>query len=155
MFGCLFRTSRPNDQKKRDLFMLETIRTYLFSLYERRLLRNWAYTFAFAIFVPVGLRFALLAWDYGNEYDRIMAIVAGLAAGATAAITLLRIWAVPPKRTVAETPEVPAAAHVIETRIDAAQLLRAARASSLRNRQMARGARALGSPRNLYRNLYR
>jgi hypothetical protein len=131
--------------------MLEKIRTHLFSLYEQRLLRNWAYTFAFAIFVPVGFRFSLLAWDYGNEYDRVMAIVAGLAAGATAAITLLRIWAVPPKQTVVAHPNVQAARDHVETRIDAAQLLGAARASSLRNRHMAKGARALGTPRSLYR----
>ena len=131
--------------------MFERIRTHLFSLYEQKSLRNWAYTFAFAIFVPVGFRFALLAWDYGNEYDRVMAIVAGLAVGATAAITLLRIWAVPPKQTVVGKPEVRVAVTHVESRIDAAELIGAARACSMRNRQMAKGARALGTPRRLYR----
>ena len=131
--------------------MLEKIRTHLFSLYEQRLLRNWAYTFAFAIFVPVGFRFSLLAWDYGNEYDRVMAIVAGLAAGATAAITLLRIWAVPPKQTIVSTPKVATIAQDAYTRVDAAEIIASVRACSMRNRQMALGARALGTPRRTLR----
>ena len=131
--------------------MLETIQTHLFSLYEKRLLRNWAYTLAFAIVVPVGLRFALLAWDYGNRFDRVMAIVAGLTVGATAAITLLRIWAVPPKQTIVSTPNVATIAPDTHPRVDAAEIIASVRACSMRNRQMALGARALGTPRRTLR----
>ena len=130
--------------------MLIKLRTYLFSLYERRLLRNWAYTSAFAIFVPVGFRFSFFAWDYGNHFDRVMAVIAGFAVGCTTVITLLRIWAVPPKQTILPTPPLCATPPDPNSRVDAAEFIATARARSMRNMQIARGARALGAPRNLF-----
>jgi hypothetical protein len=131
--------------------MVTNIRKYLFSLYERRRLRNWAYTVAFAIFVPVGCRFALLAWAYGHRFDRVMAVVAGVAVGCTAMIMLLRIWSVPPKQTIIATPLVQTTPLDASTRVDPAELIAVVRARSIRNLQIARGAQALGAPRDLSR----
>jgi len=129
--------------------MITTLRKQLFYLYERRLLRNWVYTLAFAIFVPVGFRFALLAWDFGNGFDRVMAVIAGLAVGFTMIMTLVRIWAVAPKQTLA--PESGSVTETSQTTgVDATELIAAVRACSIRNQQLARGARALGTPRSLY-----
>jgi hypothetical protein len=126
--------------------MFKQLRNYVFSLYERPLLRNWFYTLAFAIFVPVGLRFALLAWDFGGEYDRVMAVIAGLAVGITTVVTLLRIWAVPPSQTVPMI-AAPKPHEDSPRKVDGSEILAAIRASSARNRQFAQGARALGSSR--------
>ena len=130
--------------------MFTQLRNYVFSLYERPLLRNWFYTLAFAIFVPVGLRFALLAWDFGGDYDKIMAVIAGLAVGITTVVTLLRIWAVPPSQTVPVIDDVPKPHEDSPRKVDASEILAAVRASSARNRQFAQGARALGSSRGLH-----
>jgi hypothetical protein len=131
--------------------MFEQLRNYVFSLYERPLLRNWFYTLAFAIFVPVGFRFALLAWEFGGEYDKLMAVIAGLAVGITTLVTLLRIWAVPPSQTIPFVDEVEPHGRGAEYKIDASEILAAIKASSARNRQFAQGARALGSPRGFPR----
>ena len=80
--------------------MFKYIRRTVFSLYEQPVLRNWFYTFAFAIFVPVGCRFAFLAWRFGEPFDKLMTIVGGVVVGITTVVTLLRIWAVPPRQTV-------------------------------------------------------
>ena len=126
--------------------MFHRIRKYVFSLYERRLLRNWSYTFAFAIFVPVGCRFAILAWKFGGDFDRVMTVVAGIAVGITAAVTLLRIWVVPPRKTMLPVPEGLHAA-MQEMKPDGSEIIAALKAYSARNRQIAMGARALGLPR--------
>jgi hypothetical protein len=127
--------------------MFTYIQKVIFSLYERPLLRNWFYTFAFAVFVPVGLRFALLAWEFGGEYDRVMAVIAGLAVGCTTVVTLLRIWSVPPLQTIVQDPVLEKHELHAESRLDASEVVAMSRAYSARNRQMARGAKALGSPR--------
>jgi hypothetical protein len=130
--------------------MLDTIRKLIFSLYEKPLLRNWFYTLAFGIFVPVGCRFAVLAWRFGGDVDRLLTLIAGFAVGITTVVTLLRIWAVPPRRTLdhdaASEPPHPSA----ELKPDAGEILAMMRASSARNRQIAQGARALGSSRTLF-----
>ena len=128
--------------------MLTHIRRIVFSLYERPVIRNWFYTVAFAIFVPVGWRFATLAWRYGGDVDRMLTFIGGMTVGITAVVTLLRIWTVAPRKTVVEdkateTPGV--SAHVSPS---TSEMLAAARESSARNRQIALGARALGSPRH-------
>ncbi len=81
--------------------MFKQTREFVFSLYERPMLRNWFYTFAFAVFVPVGWRFAILAWRFGGPVDRLLTIAGGMTVGITTAVTLLRIWTVPPRRTMA------------------------------------------------------
>ena len=131
--------------------MFKRLQHYVFSLYERPLLRNWFYTFAFAIFVPVGFRFALLAWEFGGEYDKWMAVIAGLAVGTTTVVTLLRIWTVPPSQTVPVIDNPRSQGESTEVKVGAAEILAALRSSSARNRQFAQGARALGSPRRLFR----
>ena len=131
------------------VLMLKSIREYVFSLYERPLLRNWFYTLSFAIFVPVGLRFAVLAWKYGAEFDRLMTIVGGLAAGITAVVTLLRIFRnVAPRRTMT-APAIGARGSSCECSTPrrpraAAEIMATVRGYSVCNRQMAQGARALG-----------
>ncbi|HEY3841292.1 MAG TPA: hypothetical protein VGL72_32195 [Bryobacteraceae bacterium] len=130
--------------------MLNPVREYVFTLYERPLLRNWFYTLAFAIFVPVGFRFAVLAWRFGGDFDRFMSIIGGLAVGITAVVTLLRIWTVAPRKTVVDPPHEQHVSHV-ESVPSGAEIMAAVRGYSARNRQMARGARALGFPRRLPR----
>ena len=126
--------------------MTELLRKFIFTLYERPGIRNWFYTVAFAIFVPTGFRFATLAWDYGDWFDKPLSILAGLAIGITTVVTLLRIWTVAPRQTLqeesvtqsaVETPHLP----------NASEIYAAARLRAARNREIARGAAALGSPR--------
>jgi len=123
--------------------MIRSFRQFSFTLYEQRRLRNWFYTLAFAIFVPTGFRFAILAWEYGDWFDKPLALLAGFLIGITAVVTLLRIWAVAPQRTVdAEAgiaPEETAAPHA-----SASQFYAAAKLQAAHNRQIARGASALG-----------
>ena len=124
--------------------MGQPFQSFVFTLYEKRGLRNWFYTLAFAIFVPTGFRFAILAWEYGHWFDKPLSIVAGLLIGITAVVTLLRIWTVPPLRTVeanAETEAVEADASPPS----ASQIYAAARREAAQNREIARGAAALGS----------
>jgi hypothetical protein len=56
--------------------MVQLVPKLLFTLYEQRHLRNWFYTVAFAIFVPTGFRFAILAWEYGDWFDKPLSILA-------------------------------------------------------------------------------
>src|ERR1700735_1779231 len=42
----------------------------------------------------------ILAWEYGDWMDKPLSILAGLIIGVTAMVTLLRVWTVPPQRTV-------------------------------------------------------
>ena len=129
--------------------MFKYIRRTVFSLYERPVLRNWFYTFAFATFVPVGCRFAMLAWRFGEPFDKLMTIAGGVVVGTTTVVTLLRIWSVPPRQTVNHRSEL---GHEVRAnqRPDAAEILMAIKGSSARNREIARGARALGSTRGLH-----
>jgi hypothetical protein len=120
----------------------------VFCLYEQPRLRNWCYTLAFAIFVPTGGRFAVLAWKFGGWLDKPLAVVSGIAIGATAGVTLLRVWNVPPQRTVER------GAFIIEPRritealpANASEFLQVSKLQAARNRQMARDAAALGSTR--------
>jgi hypothetical protein len=80
--------------------MDQPFHNFVFTLYEQRRLRNWFYSLAFAIFVPTGLRFAILAWEYGDWWDKPLSILAGLLIGVIAVVNLLHIWTVPPRRTV-------------------------------------------------------
>jgi hypothetical protein len=121
-------------------------RDFIFRLYEQRRLRNWFYTVAFLVFVPVGYRFADLAWRYGDWFDKPLALIAGVLIGITALVTLMRVWHVEPRlvATPAAPPE-PAAARPIHARAD--DFLAAARQRAAQNRELASGAAALGSTR--------
>jgi hypothetical protein len=123
---------------------MSSFRIYVFSLYEQPRLRNWFYTLAFAIFVPVGYRFAELAWRYGSWFDKPLAVVAGLVIGITTLVTLMRVWHVPPQQTlIPEDPrESPAPAH---TRDIADEIMAASRHRAAVNRALAMNAGALGS----------
>jgi hypothetical protein len=117
----------------------------VFRLYERRQLRNWFYTVAFAVFVPVGYRFADLAWRYGSWYDKPLAVIAGLLIGIATAVTLLRVWRVPPKQVVTmPTPARLVAPHDNRESI-ADEMMAAMRSRAARNRDLAMHAAALGS----------
>ncbi len=71
----------------------------LFALYEKPRLRNWAYSIAFAVVVPIGGRFAYLAGHQGGAIDWALAIVGGLIMIALAIVTLIRFWSVQPVST--------------------------------------------------------
>jgi hypothetical protein len=131
--------------------MFNYTRQVIFSLYEKQLLRNWFYTFAFAIFVPVGFRFALLAWEFGGEFDKTLAVIAGIAVGVTTVVTLVRIWAVPPRKTIEPDTVAEPHADIPDQKPDAAEILAMINACSARNRYIAHGAQALGAPRRLPR----
>src|SRR5579884_1286640 len=123
--------------------MAGSLQQLVFALYEQRRLRNWFYTLAFAVFVPTGCRFAILAWEYGDWFDKPLSILAGLLIGITAIVTLMRVWSVPPRQTAA------AGEHEdVETIIimpNASDMYAAAKRKAARNREVARGARALGT----------
>ncbi len=119
-------------------------RIFVFRLFEQRRLRDWFYTVAFLIFVPVGYRFAALAWRYGSWIDKPLAVIAGAFIGITTVVTLLRFWNVPPQQVV--TPAVtavPAASKPVNSAVD--DYLAATRRRAAENRAMATGAGALGS----------
>jgi hypothetical protein len=117
---------------------------FVFGLYERPRLRNWFYTLAFAIFVPVGYRFAALAWRYGSWFDKPLAVVAGLVIGITTLVTLMRVWHVPPQQTL--IPEGPRESPTpVRTRSIADEIMAAARRRAAVNRDLAMNAGALGS----------
>jgi|SRR5579872_1446253 len=122
------------------------LRMLIFRLFERRRLRDWFYTIAFVIFVPVGYRFAALAWQYGDWFDKPLAIIAGAFIGITTVVTLLRFWHVAPRRVATLPVAVPAPAPKSVVVVSMADgLLAAARRRAAENRAMAIGARALGS----------
>lgn len=128
--------------------MFTIIRQYVFSLYEQRMVRNWFYTLAFGVFVPVGCRFAFLAWEFGGDFDRVMTVIAGLLVGITTVVTLMRIWAVPPSRTLVPSTLGEESGLDQDPKPDSSEIMAALRAYSARNRQLAVGARALGTPRH-------
>jgi hypothetical protein len=122
------------------------VRMFVFRLYEQRRLRNWFYTIAFAVSVPVGYRFAALAWRYGTWVDKPLAVIAGLFIGVTAVVTLLRVWHVPPRQVATPATTAPVAEAQPDEPL-AEQFLGAARRRAARNRAMALDAAALGSTR--------
>jgi uncharacterized protein YqfA (UPF0365 family) len=106
-------------------------------------LRNWFYTVAFAIFVPVGYHFAELAWRYGSWYDKPLAVIAGLLIGLATIVTLMRIWRVPPKQVV--TPIVESPAVEPPRNVAADDIVAVMRSRAAHNRDLALYAAALGS----------
>lgn len=125
-------------------------RDFLFQLFERRRLRDWFYTIAFLIFVPVGFRFAALAWRYGSWVDKPLAVIAGAFIGITAVVTLMRFWHVPPQQVV--TPavlEMPPIA--VRAQSSADEFLAATHRRAAENRAIAMGAGALGSTLGRFR----
>lgn len=116
----------------------------VFRLYERPCLRNWFYTVAFGIFVPIGYRFAALAWRYGAPIDRPLAILAGIFIGIAAVVTLMRIWHVPPRQIVTRAEPEPVVAQKAVTQV-ADDLMAATRARAAYHRDLAKHAAALGS----------
>jgi hypothetical protein len=120
-------------------------RIFVFRLFEKRTLRDWFYTIAFFIFVPVGYRFAALAWQYGSWVDKPLAVIAGIFIGITTVVTLLRFWHVAPRQVVtAPLPEVVVTTPKV-ARSTANDLMAAVRRRAAENRAMAMGAGALGS----------
>ncbi len=118
----------------------------VFRLYERPRLRNWFYTVAFSIFVPIGYRFADLAWRYGSPIDKPLAVLAGVFIGIATVVTLMRIWHVPPRQIVTGAePEPVAVVAPQPVRQSADDLIAAVRSHAARNRDMAKHAAALGS----------
>jgi hypothetical protein len=115
----------------------------IFTLYEQRRVRNWFYTLAFAVFVPTGLRFAILAWKFGDWFDKPLSIFAGLIIGSTAVVTLLRLWTVPPRQTLAVAAGV-AISEPAAPSLNASEIHEAAKWQAAHNREIARGAAALG-----------
>jgi len=125
---------------------MNRIHVFVFRLYERRNLRNWFYTIAFAIFVPVGYRFADIAWRFGDWFDRPLAVLAGLLIGIATIVTLLRIWRVPPSQVVTEPEPLPVETPQRASMAD--EILAVARRRSAQNRDLAAYAAALGSSRS-------
>jgi hypothetical protein len=122
------------------------LRQFIFRLYEQQRLRNLFYTVAFVVFVPVGFRFAILAWEYGDWFDKPLAVVAGGFIGITTVVTLTRFWHVPPTQIVTPV-AVPQPAPELDTHFRAEDLIAAARRRAAENRAIAKGAGALGSTR--------
>ncbi len=121
------------------------LETLVFRLFERRRLRDWFYTAAFLIFVPVGYRFAALAWRYGSWFDKPLAVIAGLLIGITAIVTLMRFWVVAPQQVTAPQPPPQPAAISQPASSAADEFLAARRRQAAENRAMASSAGALGS----------
>ena len=124
--------------------MLQRLRKVVFGLYEQAPLRNWFYTLAFAIVVPTGCRFAIVAWEYGSWFDKPLTIVAGTVIGVTAIVTLLRVWEVPPIVTVSHADEKP---RELPAQFPPSEMLSMSRHQAAMNREFARDARSLGSTR--------
>lgn len=119
-------------------------RIFVFRLFEQRRLRDRFYTIAFLIFVPVGYRFAALAWRYGSWVDKPLAVIAGAFIGITTVVTLLRFWTVPPQQLVTPPPpEAPVISKPANSAVD--EYMAATRRRAAENRAMATGAGALGS----------
>jgi hypothetical protein len=122
----------------------------VFQLYERRHLRNWFYTVAFAIFVPIGYRFADLAWRYGSEVDKPLAVIAGFFIGIATVVTLMRIWHVPPRQIVTPAAPEPLAPAPQPAKSLADDVIAVARSRAALNRDMALHAAALGSSKGMH-----
>lgn len=127
--------------------MSQSVQRPIFTLYEQWRIRNWSYAVAFAIFVPTGLRFAILAWKYGDWFDKPLSVIAGAVIGVIAGIMLLRVRPEPPQKT-ATAAAGPAIADAPAAAIpNASGLIAAARGQAAQNRRIAREAAALGSSR--------
>ena len=124
---------------------MNSVQLFVFRLYERRNLRNWFYTVSFAIFVPIGYRFADLAWRYGSWVDKPLAVIAGFFIGIATVVTLMRIWHVPPRQTVPPAEPEPVLAAPLPVSRLADGVMAATRARVAHNRDMAMHAAALGS----------
>ncbi len=116
------------------------MKKFIFQVWENSKLRNWAYTLAFLLIVPVGGRFSWFAWQHGNGLDRFLVIVTGLVMGALASVTLYRFWQVLP---VATSPEKPVDFPPMSEEFD---VLSDLDRSNVHNRLIARDAAALGWP---------
>jgi hypothetical protein len=127
--------------------MIRSFQTSIFNLYEQPHIRNWFYTLAFAIFVPTGFRFAILSWEYGDWFDKPLAVIAGAFIGATAGVTLLRVWKVPPRRTVSSENDEVTESQAAAAGPNASEMFASAKGLAALNRKIARGAAALGSSR--------
>jgi hypothetical protein len=127
--------------------MIQMFQRPIFRLYEQPRIRNWFYTLAFAIFVPTGLRFAMLAWEYGDWFDKPLSIISGIIIGITAVVTLLRVWQVPPRKTVAAGPATGSLDTSLTVIPSTTEILAAAKGQAAQNRRMAKEAAALGSSR--------
>ena len=127
--------------------MVLAFEKFIFSLYEQPRLRKWFYTLAFAIFVPTGFRFATLAWEFGDWFDKPLSIIAGIVIGITALVTLLRFWKVPPRKTLNSGAAVKTESVPVPPMPGAAEILAAVKGQAAQNRRIARDAAALGSTR--------
>ena len=123
---------------------MNRVQVFVFRLYEQRALRNWFYTIAFAIFVPVGYHFAELAWRYGSWYDKPLAVIAGLFIGIATVVTLLRIWRVPPTQVVTVVAPLPVIVPEPEHSL-ADEMIASMRSRAAHQRDLASHAAALGS----------
>jgi hypothetical protein len=123
---------------------MHQLRQLIFRLFERRRLRDWFYTISFVIFVPVGLRFAMLAWRYGSWEDRPLAVIAGMFIGVTAMVTLLRFWHVAPVQVATGGMALPAYKAEMP-QPHAEEYIEAVRHRAAANRAIAHDAGALGS----------
>lgn len=123
---------------------MNRLRLITFRFFEQRRLRDWFYTVAFVIFVPVGFRFAALAWRYGSWFDKPLAVIAGAFIGITTVVTLMRFWSVPPQLVVTPAAAAPVIASKPAKSL-ASDLVVAARHRAAKNRAMATSAGALGS----------
>jgi hypothetical protein len=121
---------------------MQRLRTVIFGLYEQPRIRNWFYTIAFAIFVPTGFRFARLAWEFGDWFDRPLAVIAGAFIGLIAIVTLVRFWQVAPRKTI---PTKPTEEPHLSAANPPSDVLAAVKWQAGRNRQYARDAASLGS----------
>jgi hypothetical protein len=122
---------------------MNRVQLFVFRLYERRQLRNWFYTVAFAIFVPVGYHFADFAWRHGSPHDKPLAVIAALFIGIATVVTLMRIWHVPPKQVVTPAP-LPAVTPPFDHSL-ADEVMATIRCRAAQNRDLASHAAALGS----------
>ncbi|HUP04023.1 MAG TPA: hypothetical protein VMU19_08540 [Bryobacteraceae bacterium] len=124
---------------------MDWVRSHVFRFWENRTARNWGLSIGFLLVVPVGARFASIAWKYGNLFDQIAVVVAGGVIGVMSVVVLLRVWLVPPVRTL---PDGAGAGHHLEPHhlagpdfLAAGEL---ARLRSARNSTLGKEAAALG-----------
>ena len=127
---------------------MKWMRGKIFRFWENRKARNWGLTIGFMLVVPVGARFAGFAWRYGNVADQVAVLVAGTVIGLISTVVLVRIWQVPPVKTMPgddhRTVELP---HRPPAGPDFLAAGRLALSRSARNKNFARDAAALGPKR--------
>ena len=119
-------------------------RTLVFQLFKQRGLRYWFYIAAFFIFVPVGYRFAALAWRNSSWVEKPLAVIAGFVVGIAAVVTRMVFRHVASQQV--DTPAVPHfAATSTPANSPANEFAAAVRRRAAENRVIATGAGALGS----------